>query len=271
MKTRKNPEKNSWFNIFSSVRKAKESYYPEHPYHADMGGLYRVFAGRVNKPATNKGHYGFMFGEEYTIRRHESENHAGIYDFMTLGIPWAIESSFRGNWIDRKGPRTACQMVFSPLWVPLSLARATFGTAVMSAVIVPASIYHFASKPNVTDKQKQKEKHHDFSWQLQSLNKIEKKADYWEVKKESTLCHPVLHKKGKKNHTPQYYKIISNVKKDELPESLHSLVQDKKSYRHYVKVTDGKKGSHHLHIWKRVATKEDEKVSKKCAYVPPSR
>lgn len=278
METRKKGKK-SWFNILSSLQKSKESHYYDYPYSAYVGGVYRVFVGRLNKPATTTGSHGFMFGNQSTIRNYESENHAGVYDFITFGLPWVVESSFRGNWIDREGPRTVCQLVCSPVWVPLHLARATFGMAAMSVVIIPATIYHFSStsdgneqnnKPSnhdvdKEDNKKKKNKQHDFLLELQSLNKIEEEVDYWEVKKGSSAYHPV-HSEKSEAPTP-YYKIISHVKKNELPEPLQSLVQDKKTYKHYVKFNDGKNVTH-LHIWKRITTDDGEKVSKKCAYVP---
>lgn len=270
METRKKGQ-HSWFNVLRSLQESEDSYlHMDHPYAAKMGGMYRVFVGRRNKPATTKGSYGLMFGDESTIQHKKSQNHAGVYDFMTLGLPWVVESSFRGNWITRETPRTIVQVIGSPMWVPLNVGRATFGMACMSVAALPTTIYHFSSsdqeekqknkpsKQSVVKEENHNKKQDKFLKKLQSLNELDEEANFWEIKKGSSYCHPVYGESSK-----HYAKIISHVKKDELPESLQELVQDKKTYKHYVKLTEGQS----LHIWKRKAV-DDEKRSEKCAYVP---
>lgn len=93
-------------------------------------GFYRALVGVKNAPAT-------QFSE-----LSKNNNHIGIYDVLTLGIPSLIESLARGNFISSFKARRAIQIILAPVWIPLNLVRAAFGLVGIILGIIPLAIYH---------------------------------------------------------------------------------------------------------------------------------
>lgn len=98
-----------------------------------MEEVYRFFVGNMIGDPHNKKDYG---------------RHAGIYDYLTLFIPYAIEAFLRGHW--RKDQVKEFAFKFRPLtlvWGIFNIARAVFGilliapvAAVLLGVLFPVAI-----------------------------------------------------------------------------------------------------------------------------------
>lgn len=95
-------------------------------------GIYRFVTGRLDSPA--------YIDDNDTYKL--SKNHAGLFDYLTLGIFNAIESFLRGNWIQTQSTHKIFSTITAIVWLPLNLLRAAVGAVAVMLAFIPAFIYH---------------------------------------------------------------------------------------------------------------------------------
>lgn len=113
-----------WYDPASSV---KNTLTQGHNSVTFKEALFRVGAGRLDTPAQAPKSNTISLSDWGASTRQDSFNHLGIYDYLTAGVLYVLESFLRGNYLQSNKGRTIMYFAAIPLWGPLTLVRAVVG------------------------------------------------------------------------------------------------------------------------------------------------
>jgi len=116
-------ERKDWFNPMPgyTARLAARDRTKKIPPLPTADEIYRLFAGCLHTDP-NLPHNG---------------RHLGVFDYLTFGIFYALESFLRGHWKEPGPAQDKMKKYLIPLWGPLNILRAGAGVSVMAVLMVP--------------------------------------------------------------------------------------------------------------------------------------
>lgn len=106
---------------------------------AAFSSAFRFVAGQINHPWQD-------ISKPLEDSNHQ-KNHWGLYDYITFGIPRALESLTRAHWA-KKSPlaRKIIRGIGAVLWVPLMLVRGIVSAAIFLPAMPFVAISHVVSE-----------------------------------------------------------------------------------------------------------------------------
>jgi hypothetical protein len=130
----------SVFNILASYQHVTRN---DPSFRAMVYGFYRIIAGRHEDPIRLSEIQAEGPQSKNLIQSSEPDNHIGVYDLATLGVPWLIEAFLRGNWIRWKALRATLRFLTDYVVSLLILVRAVLSAIVTIIALPILAVVHY--------------------------------------------------------------------------------------------------------------------------------